>query len=105
MASLEAADLQRLAQSLLSGAQPTPRTLPSRPLSIWEITTWVLPMASEHLRRVLAQNPALPQGAAGAEGGTRWFAPSDVLAALCLGVFTPLLFSVAFDGRRLGRSV
>ena len=28
--------------------------------------------------------------------GVHW--PSDVLAALCLGVFTPLLFSVAFDG-------
>jgi len=30
--------------------------------------------------------------------GVHW--PSDVLAALCLGVFTPLVFSVAFDGRR-----
>jgi membrane-associated phospholipid phosphatase len=35
--------------------------------------------------------------------GVYW--PSDVLAAFCLGVFTPLLFSVAFDGRRPGRSV
>jgi membrane-associated phospholipid phosphatase len=35
--------------------------------------------------------------------GVHW--PSDVLAALCLGVFTPLLFSVAFDGHRPGRSV
>ncbi len=30
--------------------------------------------------------------------GVHW--PSDVLAALCLGTFIPLLFSVAFDGRR-----
>jgi len=29
--------------------------------------------------------------------GVHW--PSDVLAALCLGVFIPLAFSVAFDGR------
>jgi undecaprenyl-diphosphatase len=35
--------------------------------------------------------------------GVHW--PSDVLAALCLGVFTPLLFSVAFDGRRPGGSL
>lgn len=80
MASLETTDLQHLAQAILSGADGTTQTAqrPSRPLSIWEITTWILPMASEHLRRVLAQNPALPQGVAGAEGGTRWFAPADM---------------------------
>jgi hypothetical protein len=31
--------------------------------------------------------------------------PSDVLAAFCLGVFAPLLFSVAFDAHQPGRSV
>jgi undecaprenyl-diphosphatase len=35
--------------------------------------------------------------------GVHW--PSDVLAAFCLGVFTPLLFSVAFDAHQPGRSV
>jgi chromosome partitioning protein len=49
-----------------------------RPLSIWEITSWILPMAPEHFRRVLAAEPHLPQGTAGAEGGTRWFSPADL---------------------------
>ena len=35
-------------------------------------------MAPEHFRRVLAADPSLPQGVAGAEGGTRWFAPADL---------------------------
>lgn len=51
-----------------------------RPISIWEITSWILPMAPEHLRRVLAAEPTLPQGSAGAEGGTRWFQPADLVA-------------------------
>ncbi len=50
-----------------------------RLFSIWEITTWILPMAPEHLRRVLAKEPDLPQGEAGAEGGTRWFSAADVV--------------------------
>lgn len=33
--------------------------------------------------------------------GVHW--PSDVLAALCVGVFTPLLFSVIFDKRSFDR--
>ena len=49
-----------------------------RDVSIWEITTWILPMAPEHLRRVLAQHPELPQGQTGTEGGTRWFTLADV---------------------------
>jgi chromosome partitioning protein len=51
---------------------------PARLISIWEITTWILPMAPEHLRRVLAATPDLPQGSAGVEGGTRWFTPAEV---------------------------
>ena len=50
-----------------------------RPLSIWEITSWILPMAPEHFRRVLAATPHLPQGSAGAEGGTRWFTAADLI--------------------------
>lgn len=58
----------------------------SRAVSIWEITTWILPMAAEHLRRVLRQNPDLPQGQVGgsagpdarSEGGTRWFSLAEV---------------------------
>jgi chromosome partitioning protein len=51
-----------------------------RQISIWEITSWILPMAPEHFRRVLAATPSLPQGIAGAEGGTRWFSPADLAA-------------------------
>jgi len=36
-------------------------------------------MAPEHLRRVLAANPGLPQGEAEAEGGTRWFSATEVV--------------------------
>lgn len=50
-----------------------------RPLSIWEITSCILPMAPEHFRRVLAATPHLPQGSAGAEGGTRWFTAADLI--------------------------
>ena len=57
---------------MLSG-KPEPRLI-----SIWEITTWILPMAPEHLRRVLAAEPSLPQGSTGVEGGTRWFTPAEV---------------------------
>ena len=58
-------------------ALPAPAPVPPRLLSVWEVTSWVLPMAPEHFRRVLAAHPALPQGTAG-EGGGRWFAPSDL---------------------------
>jgi chromosome partitioning protein len=64
-------------RDLTLAAGPERAGLP-RQISIWEITTWILPMAPEHLRRVLAADPALPQGTAGVEGGTRWFTPSDV---------------------------
>ncbi len=58
--------------------QSTTAVAPSRLISIWEITQWILPMAPEHLRRVLAAEPHLPQGMTGTEGGTRWFTPADV---------------------------
>lgn len=56
----------------------TPGESGARLFSIWEITTWHLPMAPEHLRRVLAAEPSLPQGSAGIEGGTRWFTAADL---------------------------
>ena len=55
-----------------------PKPAVTRLISIWEITQWILPMAPEHLRRVLAAEPGLPQGSAGVEGGTRWFSPAEV---------------------------
>ena len=70
------ADLTRLASSLADPAVAD--APPPRLISIWEITSWILPMAPEHLRRVLAATPDLPQGSAGVEGGTRWFTPAEV---------------------------
>lgn len=69
--------LAHLAEACLPATIPRPPT-PPRLLSIWEITTWVLPMAPEHLRRVLAATPSLPQGSAGTDGGTRWFTNAEV---------------------------
>jgi len=62
------------------GVLPGPAGLPDRPISIWEITRWILPMAPEHLRRVLAAEPDLPQGEGAVDGGTRWFSPADLAA-------------------------
>ena len=61
-----------------------------RLMSIWEVTTWVLDISAEHLRRVLRAEPGLPQGrtagaaaaapeAAPEDGrGMRWFTPTEV---------------------------
>ena len=76
----EKPSLPQLAQDCLSFAEPGTTGFPTRPLSIWEITSWVLPMAPEHLRRVLAADPGLPQGSAGSDGGTRWFTATEVAA-------------------------
>lgn len=72
--------LTSLAAFTASPQGNAPAAAVPRDVSIWEITTWILPMAPEHLRRVLGQNPDLPQGRTGAEGGTRWFSWSDVAA-------------------------
>jgi len=48
-----------------------------RKFSIWEICKYLLPVAPAHLRRVLKQNPELPQGVG--EGGTKWFTLEDVI--------------------------
>ncbi|MFD1740194.1 ParA family protein [Cypionkella sinensis] len=72
-------DLGALAQAIAASDTVHP-PLPNRLISIWEITQWILPMAPEHLRRVLAAEPGLPQGSAATEGGTRWFSPAEVAA-------------------------
>ena len=69
-------DLTTLATGLTEPDLADPA--PPRLISIWEITSWILPMAPEHLRRVLAANPDLPQGSTGVEGGTRWFTAAEV---------------------------
>lgn len=62
---------QALAQAGTPEASPPPRRL-----TLSEITGHVLPMAPEHLRRVLAAHPELPQGQA-APGNTRRFSPAE----------------------------
>ena len=50
-----------------------------RLFSTWEITKYLIPVAAQHFRRVLRQNPDLPQGRAETEGGARWFTLDEVL--------------------------
>ena len=67
-------DLQNLALNTPSAqiTAPTQRLFP-----IWEITRYLIPIASEHLRRSLRQNPDLPQGRE--EGNARWFTLSEIM--------------------------
>ena len=50
-----------------------------RPFSTWEITKYLIPVAPAHFRRVLRQNPDLPQGVSESEGGAKWFSLDEVL--------------------------
>lgn len=50
-----------------------------RPFSTWEITRYLIPVAPAHFRRVLRQNPDLPQGRSETEGGAKWFSLDEVL--------------------------
>lgn len=50
-----------------------------RLFSTWEITKYLIPVAPAHFRRVLRQNPDLPQGASETEGGAKWFTFEEVL--------------------------
>ncbi|WP_138470104.1 AAA family ATPase [Poseidonocella sp. HB161398] len=50
-----------------------------RLFSTWEVTRYMIPVATPHFRRVLKANPALPQGRSETEGGTRWFTLEEVL--------------------------
>jgi len=50
-----------------------------RLFSTWEITKYLIPVAPAHFRRVLRQNPDLPQGASETEGGAKWFTFDEVL--------------------------
>lgn len=49
-----------------------------RRFSTWEICRYLIPVAPAHFRRVLKQNPDLPQGTG--EGGSKWFSLEDILA-------------------------
>ena len=50
-----------------------------RQFSTWEITRYLIPVAPAHFRRVLKQNPDLPQGRSETEGGAKWFTLDEVL--------------------------
>lgn len=50
-----------------------------RQFSTWEITKYIIPVASPHFRRVLKANPKLPQGRSETEGGAKWFTLDEVL--------------------------
>ena len=50
-----------------------------RLFSTWEITRYLIPVATGHFRRVLKQNPDLPQGLSETEGGAKWFTLDEVL--------------------------
>ncbi len=50
-----------------------------RLFSTWEITKYLIPVAQAHFRRVLKQNPELPQGTSETNGGAKWFTLDEVL--------------------------
>ncbi len=50
-----------------------------RPFSTWEITKYLIPVGAAHFRRVLRQNPSLPQGRSESDGGAKWFTLDEVL--------------------------
>lgn len=61
-------------------SQP-PGSSPSlRRFSTWEITSHILPMAPNHLRRTLRAHPDWPQGSVAPDGRMRWFDLSEVQA-------------------------
>lgn len=50
-----------------------------RLFSTWEITKYLIPVAPAHFRRVLRQNPDLPQGRSETDAGAKWFTMDEVL--------------------------
>ena len=50
-----------------------------RLFSTWEICRYLIPVAQGHFRRVLRENPDLPQGQSETRGGAKWFTLDEVL--------------------------
>lgn len=50
-----------------------------RLFSTWEITRYLIPVATGHFRRVLKAHPELPQGRSETPGGAKWFSLDEVL--------------------------
>ena len=85
-APTDTADFQNMAQACARGRSDlTARGLEEtgsrslRKFSTWEITRYLIPVATGHFRRVLKQNPDLPQGTSETEGGAKWFTFDEVL--------------------------
>lgn len=49
-----------------------------RPFSIWEISTFMFDVPADTLRKKLAEDPSLPQGAVEEDGRQRWFSLLDI---------------------------
>ena len=84
--SATTADFARIAQACTQGRTDlTSRGMQTgldrqlRRFSTWEITRYLIPVATGHFRRVLKQNPDLPQGQSETEGGAKWFTFDEVL--------------------------
>ena len=82
----DTADFARIAESCARGrADLASRGLDEqgqkqlRRFSTWEICRYLIPVAQAHFRRVLRQNPDLPQGMSETEGGAKWFTLDEVL--------------------------
>lgn len=80
------ADFAALARACAAGRDDLARrgmdaagTRRLRLFSTWEITRYLIPVAPAHFRRVLKQNPDLPQGRSESEGGAKWFTLDEVL--------------------------
>lgn len=82
----QAGDFQTISQACARGmADLSARGLSEegrkslRLFSTWEITKYLIPVATAHFRRVLKANPDLPQGRSETEGGAKWFALDEVI--------------------------
>ena len=66
-------------QDLLNRGLPEGAGKTLRRFSTWEITRYLIPVATAHFRRVLKANPHLPQGISETDGGAKWFSLDEVL--------------------------
>lgn len=79
---MDLTDLTALARSMGDDSLAPPADpAPARLFSTWEITSHLIPMAPNHLRRSLRAQPDWPQGTEGREAGQmRWFTLGEVQA-------------------------
>ena len=66
-------------EDLLSRGHSDGGTKSLRLFSTWEITKYLIPVATPHFRRVLKANENLPQGQSEVDGGAKWFTLDEVL--------------------------